>query len=206
MAEKTFDNESINYMREIVKFLEAAGSEYDKGSSGEAIRLANCVRVLVHSDGESRSLLDRMDLMKLAFYDGSPDYDSKLGLPFSGLAIVTLGGKTQKYVPRLDTNLRIQFSPFAKFWTKPVIVDEENNINLNREAIILAVSKSRVGVLASTLTGQYDNIMVKANLPDIEAAHIPAAMLELEYASARQIAFELMVTLNEQCGDLLQLH
>lgn len=197
------ESESLALLREVLSYMKGSCEAFDASKTGEAARLAYCIRVI--SEGQN-SLLDKLNLKELKFHDGSPDYPKKLDLPFSGLAIVTIGGKTQRYIPRLENNLRIQFSPFEKWWTKPVLVEEEKGVNMNREAIVQRVANTRVGVVDSKLTGAFEAIVNKAQLPDTGAKAASPELIELMYASVRQIAFEILDTLYGQYGEHLQIH
>lgn len=197
------ESESLVLLREVLSYMRGSCESFDLNMSGEARRLAYCLRVI--AEGQD-SLLDRLGLKKLSFHDGSPDYAKKLDLPFSGLAIISIGGKTQRYFPRLDNNLRVQFSPFEKWWTKPVIVDAEKGVDMNREAILRSVSNTKVGVVDSKLTGAFEAIVNKAGLPETDARAASPELMEVMYASVRQIAFEVFDTLYGQYGEHLQIH
>lgn len=197
------ESESLALLREVLSYMKGSCEAFDFNKTGEAGRLAYCIRVI--AEGQD-SLLDRLKLKNLNFHDGSPDYVKRLDLPFSGLAIVTIGGKTQRYIARLENNLRIQYSPFEKWWTKPVIVEEEKGIDLNREAIVQRVANTRVGVVDSKLTGAFESIVSKAPLPDTGGKAASPELIEIMYASVRQIAFETLDTLYGQYGEHLQVH
>lgn len=197
------ESESLALLREVLSYMKGSCEAFDFNKTCEAGRLAYCIRVI--AEGQD-SLLDRLNLKGLNFHDGSPDYVKKLDLPFSGLAIVTIGGKTQRYIARLENNLRIQYSPFEKWWTKPVLVEEEKGIDLNREAIVQRVANTRVGVVDSKLTGAFEAIVSKAGLPVTDAKAAPPELIEIMYASVRQIAFETLDTLYGQYGEHLQVH
>lgn len=197
------ESESLALLREVLSYMKGSCEAFDGTKTGEAARLAYCIRAV--AEGQN-SLLDKLNLKELKFHDGSPDYAKKIDLPFSGLAIVTIGGKTQRYIPRLENNLRIQFSPFEKWWTKPVLVEEEKGVNMNREAIAQSVANTRVGVVDSKLTGAFEAIVNKAPLPDTGAKAASPELIEVLYASVRQIAFEMLDTLYGQYGEHLQIH
>ena len=110
-------------------------------------------------------------------------------------------------MPRLDKTLKkVLASPFEKWWTKPVIVDEENNVNLTRETIVLGVSRAHIGVVDSNSTGAYQAIAQRAKLPEVTVPDVMPKMIELEYASVRQIAFEMLETLFAGYGEHLRVH
>ncbi len=190
-----------NYLRDIIGFMRDSALAYDNRCMGEARRLAACVRALVQDTGQSRSLLGQLGLKKLFFYDDAPDYNPELGLAFSGLAVVTLGGKVHRYAPRLDNNVRSKKkkAAFDEWWTKPVIVDEKVKLSMTRETITLAVASSNIGEINPKLTGAFDELQRKESAGWVNAGPgVAPDMVEIEFASVRQIAFELLNSLEDQ--------
>ncbi|MBI2412090.1 MAG: hypothetical protein HYV24_02645 [Deltaproteobacteria bacterium] len=191
-------------MRALVRFMEGASSSYDNEFTGEAQRLAVCIRAVAEDTGFSRSLLERLKLKSLLFCDNSPDYDPSIGLPFSGLAVVTIGGPVSRYTPRLGKNPRIRSAmvPFDEWWRKTEIVDEEKGLDLTREGIVIAVSNTQANDVDPSLNDSYNKILLKTAIgwvDEHEATH--ADMIMIEFASVRQIAYELLKSLKEQAPE-----
>lgn len=190
-----------DYLTKILIFINSASESFDNRCVGEARRLGACLRILVEDTAQSRSLLSQLGLNNLFFYDDAPDYNAKLGLPFSGLAIVTLGGKAHKYAARLDNNVRSKTRKvsFEQWWHKPVIVDEKREMSLTRRDIALAVASSNIGEINPKLTGAFEELMRKESRGWItDSTAVPLDMIEIEYASLRQIAFEFLNSLEDQ--------
>lgn len=190
-----------DYLNEILGFMNSSAASFDNNCVGEARRLAACIRILVEDTGNVRSILSQLGLKTLFFYDDAPDYNHALGLPFSGLAVVTLGGKVHKYAPRLDNNVRSKTKKvtFEQWWHKPAIVDEGNKRSLTREDITLAVASSNIGEINPQITGAFEKLLRKEPQSWISGStSVPIDMIDIQYASLRQIAFELLNSLEDQ--------
>jgi len=190
-----------DYLTEILIFMNSSTESFDNKCMGEARRLAACIRILVEDTTQSRSLLGQLGLKNLFFYDDAPDYNPELDLPFSGLAVVTLGGKTHKYAARLDSNVRSKTKKVSldQWWNKPVIVDKKREMSLSRKDVTLAVGSSNIGEINPKLTGTFEVLLRKEPRSWItDSAAVPLDMIEIEYTSLRQIAFELLNSLEDQ--------
>lgn len=185
------------YLRNVVSFISLASEAFDKGYIGEARRMAACIRVLVEEKPEEPSLLTKLNLKDIVYYDESPDYNPEIGLPMSGLATVTIGGTSHKYVPRLGTNPKfMKRVDFEKWWTKPVVVDEAKNLRLSRKDIIIGVSQSSYGAVDPKLDPAFTALIQGSWKADMTPM---PELIEMIYVSVRQIAYELRRTLFEMC-------
>ena len=191
-------------LRGLVRFMEDSASSYDNGFTGEAQRLAVCIRAIAEDTCFSRSLLERLKLKSILFCDNSPDYDPSIGLPFSGLAVVTIGGPVSRYTPRLGRNPRIKSAmvPFEAWWRKTEIVDEEKGLDLTREGIVIAVSNTQANDVDPSLNDSFNKLLLKAAIGWIDEHEAARAdMMVIEFASVRQIAYELLKSLREQAPE-----
>lgn len=195
------------YLRGLVKFMNDSCDAYDLGIPGEAKRLAVCIRILVHDMDQAPSLLTRLGRKDILFYDECPDYRADLGLPFSGLAVVTIGGPRPRYTPRLGMNPRIKMkkAPFKDWWNKIVVVDPEKKVELTRAAIVLNVANSMGGPVDDKLDEAYMKLTeayFSGPIAEIEGGKPYDA--QIEFASVRQMAFEALKSLVEQLPEYFQ--
>lgn len=191
-------------LKETVRFMTSSCRSFDDELTGEGFRLASCVRMLVNDTDKGRSLLSRLGHKGMFFYDVCPEHDPRFDLPFSGLAIVIIGGgrALKRYVPRLDDapNVPQRKASFDEWWNKPVIVDQQKNITITRKTLILSVANTAVGPMNTQLTGQYQKIMENYAV-DFEKEGIYGVapeMVAVEFASARHVAFEILKSIEEQ--------
>lgn len=195
------------FLRDLVKFMKDSCDAFDLGFPGEAKRLAVCIRILVHDMDQSPSLLTRLGRKDIFFYDECPDYRPELNLPFSGLAVVTIGGPKPRYTPRLGLNPRIQMKKvtFTDWWNKVAVADPEKKVKLTRAAIVLNVANSVGGPVESRLNEVYDRLtQVYFNGPVVEIAGGTPYDAQIEFASVRQVAFEVLKSLVEQLPEYFQ--
>lgn len=195
-------------LKELIDFLTKSAASFDGGYPGEARRLATVIRIIVNDEGGAESLLSRMGVKdKLFFYDESPDYNPKIGLPMSGLAIVTIGKTTHRYVPRLGGSPALQKqAPFDLWWSKKVYVDESKNIGLSRQSILQGVENSPIGSADHNLSGAFA-ALTGGKTPDraVDAGELnetDSDMISVMFASVRQITHELLISLKAQLPEL----
>ncbi len=195
------------YLRELVRFMKDSCDAFDLGIPGEAKRLAVCIRILVHDMDQAPSLLTRLQRKDILFYDECPNYRPELELPFSGLAVVTIGGPKPRYTPRLGCNPRIQMKKvtFKEWWNKTIIADPGRKVNLTRADVILNVANSVGGPVESKLDEAYDKlIQTYFNGPVVEIAGGKPYDAQIEFASVRQMAFEVLKTVVEDLPEFFQ--
>jgi len=196
------DSELKKFLKDLLRFMRDAAESYDSLFDAEAHRLAVCVRAIVQDTGWSQSILGRLCVQRTVyFYDNCPEYNPRIGLPFSGLAIPTIKGGSSGYMPRLGQNPGVKFRKvsFDEWWHRPVIVDSWKGIDLSREDIVISVSNTYCGASDSRLNRAYNELILKNRLDWVdESAAVPEELIGMEFAGARHIAFELIKSLEEQ--------
>lgn len=185
-------------LRKIIDFMQHSGVSFDKAANGEARRLAVCILALIEDTKNAPALLTRMGLKDIPFLDSSPDYNEKLGLPLSGLTLVTLGAKTMNYIPRFDKNPNIKSLSFDQWWNKPVIIDKEKGIEMTRKDIVHAVTASNVGTTDPRLHTAYEEITHNLPFGQGTTTSLNADMVQPLFASVRQISYELLGSLYDR--------
>ncbi len=191
-----------SYLKSLLQFMLKSGQAYDMGFEGEAQRLAVAMKAILYDQDGGGSLLDRLGL-DLYFYDNCPDYDEKLALPMSGLALYAPSNKDRnKYAPRLGRNpgVTMKKAKFGDWWSKPVIVDDGKGIRLTRKDVINAVSNTDAQGARPVLNEDF-NKLIKENpigWVNEKAGLKKEPLLGMEFASARHIAFEVLVSFEEQ--------
>jgi hypothetical protein len=209
MPENTEKGQTTELVKNVLHFMHGSCQSFDDEILGEATRLAVCLKALVHDSIANRSLLGRLGHKNMYFYDICPDYDPSLGLPFSGLAIVIIGGgrALQRYVPRLDLSPRVvqKKASFDQWWSRPVIIDEKKKMSLARKGIILSAANTALGGVDKKLNADYEALL--KDLPrssgEEEMLGVSSDMTQVIAASVRHIAFELLLSIEEQFPDYL---
>lgn len=199
------------HLREQVAFLRASVRAYDDGFTGEAKRLAVVVRVLVHDTSASTSLLSQLDLKGIQFFDTAYDYDPrKYFHSFHGLAMMQIGPSSNMFVPRcalppkpFDEPLRLV--PFDQWWKKVVVADAKRN-QFTRQQLVLTLSNREGGAhVDPTLDAAYTALTRAYSM----AMHYKVKEQEgpfggIELASVRQIAQEVLLSLEKSCPEYIK--
>ncbi|HBG46345.1 MAG TPA: hypothetical protein DDW94_05070 [Deltaproteobacteria bacterium] len=204
MTNKTRTTEELDaYLKSLLQFLAKSTQAYDMGFDGECQRMAVAVRAIVEDVDGTGSLLDKLG-MEIQFNDNSPDYDPKLALPMSGLALYSPTNKDKnRYVPRLGRNPGIPFRKvsFEQWLTKLVIIDEEMGVRISRKEILFAVSNTIPKAAARpVLNNEFSGLIQNSPLAwvDQKAGLRDPVALSMQFASTRHIAFELILSFEEQ--------
>ncbi|MCL4874721.1 hypothetical protein KJ039_11680 [bacterium] len=190
------------YLKSLLQFMLKSGQAYDMGFEGEAQRLAVALKAILDDPDGSGSLIEKIGL-DLYFYDNCPDYDEKLALPMSGLALFAPSSKEKnRYVPRLGRNpgIAMNKAKFNEWWSKPVIVDDAKGVRLTRKDIVNAVSNTEAKGARPVLNEDFNKLLKENPIGwvDDKAGLKKEPLLGMEFASARHIAFEVLVSFEEQ--------
>jgi hypothetical protein len=124
-----------------LQFIKNSCDAYDRGEKGEAIRIATCVRILMHDTKNSTSLLTHLGTKNISFRTGCSVFD---GSPtntfvFEGLCLFTGAG----VLPKLDRVAAAYLS--ADEWWHQLIAIPARGIRVTRESIVLTVANKDGG-------------------------------------------------------------
>jgi hypothetical protein len=179
-----------------IGFLKRSTEEYDKGTISEAKRLATTIRLLVHHTPTSHSLLDQLGMKSLQFLDTTFKRPSTHSGSYAGLVGVLMGAGDVKYQPHLDRNVRKLVS-FNIWWSGIVIIDSRER-NINRKKLVLAVANQDGGAhVDPKLDTTYADLSQKNSMQHMAVSETSEKpMTGIEYATIRQIAHEMLCTLD----------
>ena len=183
------------HLQHQLSFLKASSEAYDRGQSIEAKRLATTIRLLVHDGGSSDSLLGQLRLKSIAFIDGGDTPDPRNLMTTAGLTGMSIGVEGGSYIPKFA--LQPSYRPptlrtFVEWWTRPVLVDDERT-SLSRKDLVLAMANSDGGAhVDSSVERTYARLTRQNSIGwSFSNDQGSGPMLGIEYASVRQIAWEL---------------
>ncbi len=201
------------HLLEQLAFLRASCSAYDAGFKGEAKRLAVVVRILVHDTRASKSLLGQLNLKQIPFCDTSYDYNpSEYFLSFHGLALMKISTESDgEFVPRCSVPPKpppwepLKWVSFEEWWDKLVIVDSQGN----------QFSRGRlVRILSNQVGGAHVDPQLDAAYAALTREHSMAIAYEIadrsgdlagvELASMRQVAHELLMSVEKSCPQIVK--
>lgn len=194
-------NELRQHLREQVTFLKRSSAIYDEGHPDEAKRLATHIRTLVHDTQFSKSLLGLLNLKKLGFVDGGDIPLRENLVPTAGLTALHYRDGEAWWEPKFmisdrpPPNLR----SFENWWTRPVLVDDEKVGISRREIVLSLVNKDGGAHVDPELERTYARLTRQNSLGwYVIKEGFDKPIFGVEFASVRQITWELLVTLRDQ--------
>lgn len=130
-----------DHLKRQLEYLRRSCELYDAGHSDEAIRIAVCIRVLIHDTGKSKSILRQMDVKEQLKFASSFDLLPENFQPVSILPLFANSGKGGTSVPfSLPTPLILK--TVDEWWAETVWMQEST---LTRQKIILDTANKEGG-------------------------------------------------------------
>lgn len=174
---------------------------YDRGKIVAAKSMASSIRVLLHDTQNSHALLFQVgDFINKPFLSTAELREQQEGNAawsgsYSGLIGVSIGS-SNGYVPNLDAG-KARWLPFSTYWNEIIFIDEKNN-SFTRKDIILAVANQDGGSHVDPGLDPKYRELSRNNSLGFYAGSIDnmQGLSGAELASIRQIAHEVMKTLN----------
>ena len=195
------------HLEEQFQFLQSSAKLYDGGATGEAKRLASTLRLLLHSSKSSHSLLQQVGRGAVLFFDTSRDLNPDNLLPDFGLVEIRFAfSRAPEYVARLDWHpydYAIGLIPFDAWWRKPVI-RVPSKFELTRADLILTMANQDGGahVDPAVEARYYELTRNNAVGYTVVTPNGMFALPDIERASVRQIAQEVMVSIVANLSDI----
>lgn len=188
---------------EHVAFLKDSAEAYDSGKTHEAKRLATSMRVLLHDTSSSHSLLKQLGKKTMAFLDTAGNIDPQNLLPESLLTMFWSGGLSN-YLPKLDDlHGHRSFAPFEQWWKATVIDDRCGNVLSRRDLVLIMANQDGGAHVDPGVDSKYHRISRQFAM-NFTAHHKETGASDfirlVERASVRQIAHELLKTLDPSYG------
>lgn len=195
--------EALNVQRQAIA---ASCKSYDEGNKWESLRLATAVYVVVHDGGKhSKSLLTQLGIMNgLQFVASGPPHEPKNLMPQTTIVSVKLsagghGSASAEYVPFLDEGPeKYRLIKFSKWWEREkIFVDGSHSLNRRRLVFTLRSQEGGAHFDAEQQNPNYERLARESfTTPRLMAGDESTPILGAELAMMRQIAWELMTTLD----------
>jgi hypothetical protein len=193
---------------ELQEALRLSSESYDRGFKGEAKRLALTIRVLLHDTSKSISLFTQLNVKNAGKYFATPS-------PYAAGNLLTESHLIKLVLPSKDlyAPLLADFPPvfpwgqldFGNWWSEPILRDNKRR-NLSRRDIVLALSnKDGGGHVDPNLEEIYADLSRRNSMAwgIHESGEKYDPEYGPEYACARQIAFELTKTIDENLSSAI---
>lgn len=199
----------INVLNEQLVLLIHACHSYDSGLQPIGKHIALSLRKLLHHQGQSKALLEQLDLRSKRHLDTAGDLNPNNLMTECSLCAMRTGGGNDQYLPTCLTGgspFPDRWLPFAKWWNNNVIKDNKGHF-FNRRQLVLHVADTDGGAhVDPELDEQYMDLSRNNSLGwvirngDIEKPFPPPTM-----ACIRQIAHEVLETLKIKANHLVKI-
>lgn len=183
--------------------LRASAENFDSGATWEALRLATAVYVLVHDGGKnSVSILSHLNKkVGLKFLcSSSPISDQNL-IASHNLVFIEMSSNKVRYLPILDSFQESwRWTAFSTWWENDPIFSSGSGKNLvSRKNLVFHLRDKEGGAHydAKIAQAEYFEMSKKPHWVSSVGDGAEAPVLGLETATMRQIAFELLQTLEK---------
>jgi hypothetical protein len=190
------------HLAEQLGFLRRSAFAYDAGESSEAKRMAATIRLLVHDTEKSQSLLGQLNLKSIAFVDGGAKPDPRNMAATTGLTGIRMGSDGTAYIPKFALPPGLPAPTrrsFVDWWRRPVIVDSHRE-EISREDLVLAMANTDGGShVDASIERTYARLTRQNSVGwTLIGPQGNSPLLGIEFASMRQIAWELDETLKQR--------
>ena len=189
----------IEEQSEQIKLLCHACSSFDGGLTPIGKHIALSLRLLLHHHGNSRALLEQLDLRTNHFLESAPDLNPRNFLTDCPLCVMHFGGGETKFIPLCsggDSPYAPRWVKFDIWWNRKIIKDNRNR-TFNRRELILNVADTDGGAhVDPALDEAYMDLSRNNSLGwIITEGNIQRPFPAPTMACLRQIAHEVLETL-----------
>lgn len=203
-------------LRTRFKFLQKSAAAYDGGDHDEALRLSIDLRALLHY-GQQRPLLYELGLLKrLQYVDSSSRLDQPPGIIVDsggGLTILQIEVGADGIASRGVTVPRcygpqpesLRTKSYGPWWKSDLVVTSETGDLHSRMFVVTEMANTEAAHTDAYLDGDYRALQPRPSTwalvrSDGTRGEIPS---EVARASVRQVAWEMVKTLETECSNLL---
>ena len=187
------------HLADTLQALELSARAFDEGYEGEAKRLAAAIRVLVHDNPNSRSLLGQLE-RKSQFYDTSIPRHPENTMTYNGITAMNLAGQEVTYVALLDelpSDSPPQYVSFDQWWNRVIFVDEAGRETTRRDLILAVANKDGGAHVDPVLDEKYASLSRRNSLAwRFSGPSGDAPLKGPEKPAVRQIAHEVLRSFN----------
>jgi hypothetical protein len=195
-----------------LQLLKLSCQSFDNGIEAAAKHISLNLRVLLHHRGNSRSLLDQLGLRSGRYFSSVPHLNPKNLLTECGLVMMSITSSGGQYLPLIAGDappMPMCKIDFADWWNNPVFKDNLDRKLCRRELVLNVADTDGGAHVDPDLDEVYMAISRKNSLGWFFSNGASSTPLQgrPELACMRQIAHELLCTLNKKApefGELVQ--
>jgi hypothetical protein len=192
----------LKHLSDQIYFLQRSAENYDMGMIVEAKSMATNIRILLHDTRNSTSLLKHLDSKLGIYYYNTAIPDTKFGL--CGITTTTIDGGKTFFNPPLNNlseiRLRNPWVTFNTWWNEMNVLSDGNN-RFSRKDLVLALANKDGGAHVDNKLDQPYSELTRNNSLEVFHQEHSGKLIDVagvEFASIRQITFELLTTLEKK--------
>ncbi len=188
------------HLGEQLSFLKASAAGFDGGFEGEAKRLAQAMRVLLHErPPSSRAVLAQLGLLdSRKFFDSARPNLPGNGMSYDGLLVTGMFKEGARYFPLLDDHQMGpgEWIPFEKWWRGVVFVDSMRREMTRRDLVLSVCDKDGGAHVDPKVTGAYADLSRRNSLGwETGTSEEMRPMPPPHLPATRQVAHEVLKSL-----------
>jgi hypothetical protein len=191
-------------LRRQLGFLRSSCQSFDAGFPDESIRVAQCIRVLIHDTKNQKSVLAHLGAKNIVLTSTCLDIASKVGNPaslafgarplmFNGMGQLGLSSNGASYFPKLGDGMFRSDLPVEQWWTQTVFILDPDTWVSRKDVVLSAADKDGGAHVDASLTPLYERLIASGDLgyfADEHGAQIP--ITGHHYVALRQMGYELL--------------
>jgi hypothetical protein len=190
-------------LRDQLQILRMACESFDRGIDAAGKYIAISLRVLLHHHRQSRALLDQLNYRTGRFYSSIEPLDPRNLVSESPMVAMVSGGSNSnpKWMPLVQLGggpTRMRPIPFSDWWAEKIIDDKAGHV-FSRMSLVQSVADTDGGAhVDPDLDEAYMAVSRENSLGWVFGPDRLPLEGRVELACMRQIAHELLVTINKQ--------
>lgn len=217
MQYKQTRDELKQQFEEQIGFLQQSCKLYDQGRVAEAKRLSVTLRILLNDEGRGTSLFKQLEMKQLNFYNSAKSLPpSTTAFQQSEALLIGSDIVAGVFVPLYSHAKDLaSLVDFNTWWNMPVLLTADRSEALSRKEIIISMANKDGGAhVDRQLDSKYARFSRLSGMGHLTAQNVPLGpngelpqslagvhferVPLAEYATVRQIAHEVLETLNRQ--------
>jgi len=179
-------------------FLARSCQSFDAGYHDEAIRIAQCIRVLIHDTNRQKSVLTHLQAKHIALTSSCLDIAARIrpgmrALVFNGMGRFEMGPDGARYFPKLgDAGQRYDL-PVEQWWTQTIFILDPNTFVSRKDVVLTAADKDGGAHVDAALTATYERLVESGDLGVfIDKLGSQVAISGHHYVALRQMGHEIL--------------
>jgi hypothetical protein len=179
-------------------FLERSCYSFDAGLHDEAIRIAQCIRVLIHDTKKQTSLLTHLNAKNIALTSSCLDITTKIqpgtrARMFNGMGRFEISPSGSRYYPKLGGGMCRYDLLVESWWTQTVFILDPDTWVTRRDVVLTAADKDGGAHVDALLTPLYERLVAGGDLGNfVDKQGTETPISGRHFVALRQMGHELL--------------